>query len=104
MIYICVLSGVFFLHLLLKLNWIAMIFVTIFAMLMLPQHQKQYRKYKQSKERFQEVALYMDTLLYAFSKEGKADKALQDAKQALPDGTMKTTVEKALEYLFVTFA
>lgn len=103
MIYICALSGVFFLHLLLKLNWISTIFVALFVILMIPQHQKQYRKYKKSKERFQETALYIDTLLYAFAKEGKADKALQDAKQALPDGIMKTTVEKALEYLFVTF-
>lgn len=103
MIYVCALSGVFFLHLLLKLNWIATVFQAIFVMFMIPLHRKQYQKYKHSKERFQEAALYMDTLLYAFAKEGKADKALQDAKAALPDGTMKNTVEKALEYLLVTF-
>lgn len=103
MVYIVALSGVFFLHLLLKLNVTITIVLAVFVLFMIPIHRKRYRAYKRCKQRFQEVALYMDTLLYAFAKEGKADKALQDAKAALPDGNMKHTVEKALDYLMMTF-
>lgn len=103
MIYIVTLSGVFFLHLLLKLNMIITILLAIFIIFMIPIHRKKYRKYRLYKERFQETALYMDTLLYAFAKEGKADSALEDAKNALPSGNMKETVEQAIAYLMRTF-
>uniref|UniRef100_UPI004057897E hypothetical protein n=1 Tax=Agathobacter sp. TaxID=2021311 RepID=UPI004057897E len=103
MIYIVVLSGVFFLHLLLKLNVVCSVFLAVFAFFVLPIHRKAENKRKLYKERFYEVTLYIDTLLYAFAKEGKADKALQDAKAALPEGTMKKTVTQALDYLMMTF-
>lgn len=103
MIYIVTFSGVFFLHLLLKLSVVSTIVLSVFVFFMIPLHKKRYLAYRQYKERFQEAALYMDTLLYAFAKEGKADRALQDAKSALPDGTMRDTVQKAIDYLRMTF-
>lgn len=103
MIYIVALSGVFFLHLLLKLNMVVTILLAVFVIGMIPFHRKRYETYTKYKQRFQESALYIDTLLYAFAKEGKADRALFDAKSALPDGTMKNAVEKAIDYLMMTF-
>lgn len=103
MMYIIAFSGVFFLHLLLKLSVVSTIVLCIFVFFMIPLHKKRYLAYRQYKERFEEASLYMDTLLYAFAKEGKADRALHDAKSALPDGTMRDTVQKAIDYLMMTF-
>ena len=72
MIYIVALSGVFFLHLLLKLNMVVTILLSVFVIAMIPFHRKRYETYTKYKQRFQESALYIDTLLYMhLQKKGK---------------------------------
>ncbi len=103
MIYVFTAVGVYFLHVLLKLNLWTSLALGIYVFFMLPKHKKLYGKMQCNKQRFHEVSLYLDTVLYAFVKEEKVELAVRDAKQTLPEGHMKELVTKAHDYLLLTF-
>ena len=66
MSYLCIAVLVYFLHLLLKLNWYMTIAIGVFFLLVYPLHRKKQSKKKEQESRFFEVMNYMDTRLYAF--------------------------------------
>lgn len=103
MIYAIGVLVVAFLHVLLKLNWEVTLVLFLFVMFVIPFHQQLYHKAKENQKRFYEVSLYLDTILYSFVKEEKVNLAVQDVSLTLPEGTMKALVEKALDYINMTF-
>lgn len=103
MIWLAVLAGVYILSLMLKLHWITALIVGAFLLLRLPKHRRLYRMKKSGELRFGEVSEYLDTLLYAFMKEEKVERALVDAEAALVDGNMRAVLQKAVDHLHMTF-
>lgn len=103
MIYFAAFIMVYVLHVLLRLNWWVTGVLCIFAVIMVPQHKKRYEQMKRNQQRFFDVSMYLDTLLYSFVKEEKVELAIRDLSQTLPDGEMKALVQKALDYMMMTF-
>lgn len=103
MIYFLILVGIYGLKVLLKMHWIASVVTGILLFAMLPKHRKQYRRMQEENNRFLEATEYLDSLLYAFSKDEKVERALTDVEAALMDGKMKEKVREALEHLRMTF-
>lgn len=103
MTYIIVIFLTYVLMLLLKLNIISTLIIFVFIMLMQHFHRKKSRSFKLEQRRFQDVSLYIDTLLYSFLKEKKIMRAFEDVKSTLEDGRMKEVVSEALEHMLVTF-
>ena len=103
MIYFIAFIIVYSLHVLLKLNWYMTLVLAVFACIMVPRHRKRYEGYLKNKNRFYDVSSYLDTLLYSFLKEEKVVLAVWDVGQTLPQGTMKSLVEKAVDYMQMTF-
>jgi hypothetical protein len=101
--YAVVLSVLYLLHLILKMNWYVTGFLAVYSMIAVFFHRKMNRKRIRQEERFFEASVYVETLLYAFQKEGKIDAALQDAMDSLPRGRLQQTVEAALLYMHMTF-
>lgn len=103
MVYFIGLVIIYFLHVLLKLNlWITLT-LSVFALVMIPKHRKWYQRSVDNQQRFYEVSLYLDTILYAFVKEEKVELAVRDVSQTLPVGRMKQLVEQMLDYMTLTF-
>lgn len=92
-----------FLHVLLKLDGETTMVLGLFALFVIPFHRKLYQKTVENQKRFHEVSLYLDTVLYSFVKEEKVILAVQDVAMTLPEGKMKSMVEKALDYMNMTF-
>lgn len=103
MIYFIAFIIVYSLHVILKLNWYATMFLAVVALVMVPQHKKRYKTYIENKERFFEVSTYLDTLLYSFVKEEKVVLSISDVCQTLSQGRMKCVVEQAYLYMQMTF-
>ena len=103
MIYFIAFVIVYALHVLLKLNWYVTGVLGIYAALMVPLHRKKYHNFLNHRNRFYEVSSYLDTLLYSFVKEEKVVLAMSDVCQTLPNGEMKALVEKAFDYMQMTF-
>ena len=103
MIYMVVLIGVYVVHLLLKLNWIITSVVAVYLLCMVPLHRKRYQQTKQQIVRYEDTSAYIDTLLYAFVKEGKVVRAFEDVASTLRDGNMKNVVKEALDHMILTF-
>lgn len=103
MIYFVACIIVYTLHVVLRLNWYMTAMLGVFACIMVPCHRKRYRIFQKNKDRFFEVSGYLDTLLYSFVKEEKIVLAIADVGQTLPQGNMKQVVEKALNYMQLTF-
>lgn len=95
MIYAFGLVVTYLLQLVLKLDEEMTIIMLLFILFMIPFHQKCYEQSKANETRFHEVSMYLDTLLYAFVKEGKVDLAIRDVSLTLPEGKMKTLTEQA---------
>lgn len=103
MIYFLAFCIVCFLHVLLKLQPISTLVVLIFALCMVPLHRKRYLLSKEYEERFYEVSLYLDTLLYSFVKEEKVELAVRDVVQTLPPNKLQQLASYGLEYMRMTF-
>lgn len=103
MIYAAVFVGMYTLHLMLKMHWITTGIFTVYVLLCVKKHRRLYEAAKEQRMRFDEVADYLDTVLYAFLKEGKVDRTLEDAQAALMDGPMREVVEDAIDHLHTTY-
>ncbi len=103
MIYVIAFCLIYLLHVVLKLNGWIMAGLVVWALFMIPKHRRRYEISQQNQKRFYEVSLYLDTILYAFVKEEKVFPAVRDVRQTLPEGEMKTLVEKAHDYMEMTF-
>lgn len=101
MIYLMLVAVVFFLHLLLKMNWVTTIILLSLGFVALSRHRKAWILQKNSEKRFFEASLYMDTVLYAFLKEEKIESAVRDTSLTLPEGTMKEAVKRCHERLLM---
>lgn len=102
MIYLVLVAVVFFLHLLLKMNWITTIVLLILGLMALPSHRRERRKQRESEKRFFETSLYIDTVLYAFLKEEKIESAMRDVAATLPEGRMKDVVTESHQKILMT--
>lgn len=103
MIYFIGFVIIYFLHVLLKLNLWMTIALAVFALVMIPKHRSWQQRATDNQQRFHEVSLYLDTMLYAFVKEEKVELAVRDVSQTLPVGRMKTLVSQVLDYMTMTF-
>ena len=103
MTYLAVMVGMYLLHLMLKMHWITTAIVTGYMLLRVHVHRNWYHKAQEQRLRFGETADYLDTVLYAFLKEGKVEGALSDTKAALVDGPMREVVGDALDHMHMTF-
>lgn len=102
-IYLWLLAGVYFLHLILKMNGWCTLFAILYLCAMLPIHKRLQQRAKHEKQRVQEVATYMDALLYAFLKEGKIDASIRDVWESLADGELRECVSAAMHHMNMTF-
>lgn len=98
-----VLACVYCLHILLKMHWITTGVIALYLLAVLPVHRRHYRKMKEERTRFDEAREYLDTLLYAFRKEEKVERALSDAETAMADGPMREVVRSAIDHMHMTF-
>ena len=103
MIYFVIFILIYLLHLLLKLDLWVCVALGLYGFVMIPLFRKRYRKMKTYQQRFYEVSLYLDTILYAFVKEEKVEPAVRDVYQSLPEGEMKMLVETAHDYMTMTY-
>jgi len=94
---------VYCLHVLLRLNWWTTGILAVLSVFLVRMHKRRYEKALANQNRFFEVSMYLDTLLYAFVKEEKVDLAIRDVAQTLPKGRMQELVQKALDYITMTF-
>ena len=101
--YILIVFLTYVLHLLLKLNWISTAVVLVFLMITQYFHRRKSNGFKAERQRFLDVSLYIDTLLYSFLKEKKIIRAFEDVKSTLEPGTMRDVVSKAIEHMMLTF-
>ncbi|MBO5657367.1 MAG: hypothetical protein J6R94_04200 [Agathobacter sp.] len=101
MSYLLLIAVVYFLHLLLKMNWICTGILFLYGIWSLSRHKKVLRGQKFQEERFFAVSLYLDTVLYAFLKEEKIDGALRDTARTMPEGIMKREVERVAEKIMI---
>lgn len=103
MIYLAVLVGMYALHLMLRMHWLTTAFITIYVLVRVRAHCRLYSEAQEQQLRFGEIADYLDTVLYAFLKEGKVESALVDAQAALVDGPMREAVSDAVDHIHMTF-
>lgn len=103
MIYLSLIALTYLLKILLKLNWISTVAVLCFLLVMQRWHKKKHLAYVNSVDRFEDVSLYIDTLLYSFMKERKIIRAFEDTWSTFEDGTMKQTIQNALDHMRLTF-
>lgn len=103
MIYFVIFTGIYFICNLLKLNIISSCFFAVMVMFFYPIHKKYVKEKREKEERFYELSIYMETLLYAFLKEEKIEGAVESVALTLADGKMKHTVEEALNHMNYTF-
>jgi len=103
MSYVYMMVGVFALYLTLKLHWITALLVLAVMMVAHPLIRRAKRKQSQMYAHFTETCLYLETMLHAFSKEGKIQSALEDAEQAVGPGHLQETLQEAKAHLMMTF-
>lgn len=99
MIVLILLTEIYFLHLLLKLSWWSTLEISCFLLLTYIPHKKLWVAQKREEARFEDVCIYLDTLLYSFLREGKIIRAFEDVYRSLPAGEMKEVVCQALEQM-----
>ena len=103
MIYLICAVFVYLAHLILKLNWIMTGILGGMVLAVIPLHRRRRTKMIRQTNRFYDACLYMDTILYAFLKEGKVEAALADVTATLHNGSLKDIVQKAYEHMQMTF-
>lgn len=103
MIYFVTFVFIYGLHVLLKLSIWTCLAIGVFAFWMIPKYRTRYRKMKEYQQRFFDVSMYLDTILYSFMKEEKVELAVRDVHQALPEGKMKMVVGMAHDYMIMAY-
>ena len=103
MIYFVTFVLIYGLHVLLKLSIWTCLAIGVFAIWMIPKYRTRYRKMKEYQQRFFDVSMYLDTILYSFMKEEKVELAVRDVHQALPEGKMKMVVGMAHDYMIMAY-
>lgn len=103
MIYAVILVGMYALSLMMKMHWITAVGLTMYLLLTLKQHRSLYGKMLTETKRFGEAAGYLDTFLYAFVREEKVERTLENVEAALEESTMREKVSDALDHLRMTF-
>lgn len=97
MIVLAGITGLLCMHFLLKLNVCLTGMIAGYLLLMYRVHKRWYLKQKREQTCFEEVCVYLETLLYSFLKEGKIIRAFEDVNRTIPEGRLKETVTLALE-------
>lgn len=85
------------------MNIVATFIVFLYFFIVIHFHIRKHHLQKAQEQRFYEVGIYMDSILYSFLKTGKIDSALLEVKDSLPDGNMRKAVEKAISHMQMTF-
>ena len=92
MIYFIFVIIIFILKLLLKLKLVTTAVIGIFLLISLQLHKRLYIQMLRQNARFRDTSVYMDTLLYAFLKEGKILRAFEDVLATIRQGELKKLV------------
>lgn len=103
MIYVIMLVLLYIIRLLLKLSWFSTAVLLLYFVAAISYHRRLHREQKKQEIRFRDASIYMDTLLYAFAKEGKILRAFEDVEATLRNGELKMLVREALEHMLMTF-
>ena len=103
MIYALILAGMYALSLMMKMHWVTALGLTGYLLLTLKQHIRLFEKMQEETKRFGEAAGYLDTFLYAFVREEKVERTLENVEAALEEGTMREKVEDAIDHLHMTY-
>lgn len=103
MIYAVILAGMYALSLMMKMHWMTTVGLTAYLLITLKQHRRLYEKMLEETKRFGEAAGYLDTFLYAFVREEKIERTLENVEAALEDGPMREKVTDAIDHLRMTF-
>lgn len=101
--YLILIVAAFLFHMVLKLNWYMTAVVFMGIVLLHFFWEKNKKNQNIQMQRFYDANTYMDTLLYAFIKEGKIDAALMDVEGALPEGNLKNVISRAVSHMHLTF-
>lgn len=101
--YIIAFSLIFLFHLILKLQWPFMGIMLIATIPMLYGYMVEHFKMKNEKNRFEDVARYIETMLYSFLQSGKIKDSLNSVYDSLAEGKMKATIQKANNHIAMTF-
>ncbi|SER77796.1 hypothetical protein [Lachnobacterium bovis] len=101
--YIVAFSLIFLLHLLLKLQLPFMGIMILMIIPMLYGYIVEHHKMKNERNRFEDVARYIETILYSFEQNGKIKDSLNAVYDSFNDGKMKKTIQKANNHLTSTF-
>lgn len=100
---LCVAVGAFWLFLVFKLHWMSMLVIAAFMSGMIIVHRRMRAKEKECALRLDETVLYIESMLQAFSREGKIDASLSDVVAALKPGVLKEVLENAYNHIQITF-
>lgn len=101
--YLGMMMIVYFLHLMLKLNWIVTAIVLAIGMIAVLFWRKKYVLQKRQYQRFQETCLYLEMMFRAFLKSGKIDAALSDTAISVNPGPLKAILTEACDHIQLTF-
>lgn len=103
MIYFIFVIIIFILKLLLKLKLVTTAVIGIFLLISLQLHKRLYIQMLRQNARFRDTSVYMDTLLYAFLKEGKILRAFEDVLATIRQGELKKLVEEAMAHMLLAY-
>lgn len=90
----------YFSKLFLGLNIIITILTGISFLLFLFLSNRQSREQKKQQTRFEEVCIYLNSLLAAFSREAKLIRALEAAMSSMPEGNLKEILGQTVEWIY----
>lgn len=97
MIFLAGITGLLCMHFLLKTTWKVTAVIGCYLLLMYHAHARLYRKLRIEQRCFEDVCVYLESLLYSFLREGKIIRAFEDVSRTLAIGEMQETVNLALE-------
>ncbi|MCI7321767.1 MAG: hypothetical protein MR508_00420 [Lachnospiraceae bacterium] len=103
MIYMVIFAGMYALSLMMKMHWLTAVGLTLYLLLTLKQHRRLFDKMHEETKRFGDAAGYLDTFLYAFVREEKVERTLENVEAALEEGTLRQKVKDAIDHLHMTF-
>ena len=77
MIFLAGITGLLCMHFLLKMTWKVTAVIGCYLLLMYHAHARLYRKQRIEQRRFEDVCVYLESLLYSFLREGKIIRAFE---------------------------
>ncbi len=87
-----------------QLQWQYILLLCVIAVMLSPFFARNTAKSKYEQQRFSELNIYMEQFLYSFQKSKKILTTLEDVEKLFGQGRMKTTINKAREFIMHTYS